>query len=386
MLKIQNLRKQFVTKRGDVVALKDLSFEVPQGAFFTMLGPSGCGKTTTLRCIAGLEHPDAGEIKIGDQTVFSTEKKIMVPASQRRIAMVFQSYAIWPHMNVFGNVAYPLQVRNLPKAQVAEKVRRALEIVELTDMDQRPATDLSGGQQQRVALARAIVAETDLILLDEPLSNLDEQLRVQMRTQLKELHKRIGCTIVYVTHDQREALVLSDIIVVMNAGGIIEMGGPRELYLRPRHRFTASFMGSTNMIEGTRVDRQAVPGNGKPAECEKCVTNVKCPNVWNIVNTKLGPIHYAPVPGAIPTNNVALSIRPETIRVTLEPEADICNLVSGQVARAEFLGNYLRCDVNVGETSLAMRTSPEYPLKVGDTVHLHLPPHACVPVEADEPA
>ncbi len=331
-----------------------------------------------------MERPDAGEIKIGERIVFSTDKRIMVPASQRRISMVFQSYAIWPHMNVFDNVAYPLQVRNVPRSEVIARVRRALDMVELKEMEQRPATDLSGGQQQRVALARAIVAETDLILLDEPLSNLDEQLRVQMRTQLRELHQRLGCTVVYVTHDQREALVLSDIIAVINAGQIVEMGEPRRLYLRPQRRFTASFMGTTNLIEGKRGDTRALPVAAIPPECEHCDARGGCQDMRTIASTPLGQFHYASDGQVAMSDLVLLCVRPESIRVSPTPQANKCNLVSGRVTRAEFLGNYQRCDVQIGEMSLGVRANPEYPLKVGDQVFLHLPAQALVPIQADQ--
>src|SRR6185312_1340939 len=229
-----------------------VSFEVPRGKMFALLGPSGCGKTTTLRSIAGLEKPDAGEISVDGKIVFSAERRIHVPPEKRDFGMVFQSYAIWPHMTVYQNAAFPLRVgrRRLPARQMAEAVARALHIVQLDGLEDRKATQLSGGQQQRLALARALVKQPPLLLLDEPLSNLDAKLRERMRFELKRLQRELRVTTVYVTHDQSEALALSHEIAVMNDGRLMQVGTPRAVYERPASRFVADFVGTSNFIDG----------------------------------------------------------------------------------------------------------------------------------------
>jgi iron(III) transport system ATP-binding protein len=230
-------------------ALDDVSLDIETGSFFTLFGPSGCGKSTLLRCLAGLETPDAGKIDIGGECVFESRSATFVPPNKRRIGMVFQSYAIWPHMTVLENVAFPLEVRQQPN--VRERARAALETVSLSALESRYASMLSGGQQQRVALARAIVADPAVLLLDEPLSNLDAALRDQMRAELQALQKRIGLTTVYVTHDQTEALSMSDRIAVMSEGRFVEQGSPGDLFYRPRAAFTARLIGGANVLHGT---------------------------------------------------------------------------------------------------------------------------------------
>ncbi|HUK40295.1 MAG TPA: ABC transporter ATP-binding protein, partial [Candidatus Acidoferrales bacterium] len=236
MLTVRNLQKNFVADNGSIQAVDSVSFNVPAGEFYTLLGPSGCGKTTTLQCIAGLEMPDAGEITLDDRLVFSRSANTVVPAHRRDIGMVFQSYAIWPHMTVFENVAFPLLHgrRRVPRSVVHERVMKALQLVQLSGLENRPAPFLSGGQQQRVALARAIVGEPKVLLLDEPLSNLDAKLREEMRFELRDLVLRLHTTTLYVTHDQIEALSMSDHIAVMNSGKIVQEGTPREIYLTPK--------------------------------------------------------------------------------------------------------------------------------------------------------
>src|SRR5919201_3107733 len=266
MLTVRNLVKTFASGRGEktgrVHAVDDISIEVEEGELFTLLGPSGCGKTTTLRCIAGLEMPDRGEISIAGRVLFSSEQRVRVPANERGLGMVFQSYAIWPHMDVFKNVAFPLQVlprRKRPgRKELQERVERALATVKLDHLASRQATDLSGGQQQRLALARALVMEPPLLLLDEPLSNLDAKLREEMVFELKRLQRELGVTGVYVTHDQTEALAMSNRIAVMRDGKIEQIGKPRDVYEAPKSRFVADFIGTSNFIDGvveTRNDR-----------------------------------------------------------------------------------------------------------------------------------
>jgi iron(III) transport system ATP-binding protein len=233
---------------GSVVAVNDLSFEAKAGEFLTLLGPSGCGKTTTLRLVAGLERPDRGEIQVGGRPLSSTDSGLFVPPERRGMGMVFQSYAIWPHMTVFENVAFPLQELRVPRAEVRERVMAMLGTVGLGELHARPAPMLSGGQQQRVALARALVSNPQVLLLDEPLSNLDARLREEMRFELREMQAKLGITSIFVTHDQAEAMTLSDRIVVMNAGRIEQEGTPEEVYQRPRTRFVMDFLGRANHL------------------------------------------------------------------------------------------------------------------------------------------
>jgi iron(III) transport system ATP-binding protein len=240
-----------------VFAVDGVSFDVQDGELFTLLGPSGCGKTTTLRSIAGLEKPDAGLIALNDKRMFDASSRINVPANQRGLGMVFQSYAIWPHMTVFRNVSFPLDVmprRHRPdSSQMHDQVMRVLEVTELAAYADRPATKLSGGQQQRLALARALVTRPELMLLDEPLSNLDAKLRETMRFELKRLQRELGLTTVYVTHDQSEALALSDRVAVMTAGVIEQIGSPEEIYAAPQSAFVADFIGLSNFLSGRLV-------------------------------------------------------------------------------------------------------------------------------------
>ncbi len=237
-----------VVRYGDVTAVDNISFAIAPGELVTLLGPSGCGKTTTLRSVAGLETPTAGSIRLNGETVYSERRN--VPAERRGVSMVFQSYAIWPHMTVFDNVAYGLRVRKLPHAEVRQNVERVLDLVQMQDFAARPASKLSGGQQQRVAVARAIAFSPSVLLFDEPLSNLDAKLRAEMRVELRELQRRLDITSLYVTHDQEEALAISDRVIVMNGGQIEQIGSPEAIYNRPLSRFVADFVGSANLIKG----------------------------------------------------------------------------------------------------------------------------------------
>ncbi|WP_216640732.1 ABC transporter ATP-binding protein, partial [Effusibacillus lacus] len=301
MLNVTRLFKEYPNDNGEMVkAAQNITFEVPQGKLFTLLGPSGCGKTTTLRSIAGLEKPSSGEITLGERVIYSSQKRAFVPPNRRDIGMVFQSYAIWPHMNVFQNAAFPLQVgkKKYSKAQIEDKVMRALNVVQLDGLEAREATKLSGGQQQRLALARALVMEPQLLLLDEPLSNLDAKLRERMRFELKRLQRELGITTVYVTHDQSEALALSNQIAVMNAGHIVQIGTPREIYEHPNSKFVADFIGSTNFVNGTVIEKQNQPGRYK-------------------LNTEAGEIVAYSAEPLAKGETVLLSIRPENIHVSL---------------------------------------------------------------------
>src|SRR5262252_8149787 len=264
MLRVEGLTKIFDNSTDQIAGgIRDASFTLEPGTFFTLLGPSGCGKTTTLRCIAGLEMPDEGRIAVEGRVLFDAKAGVNVPVEQRSVGMVFQSYAIWPHMTVAENVAFPFTVsrqRRYSRAEIEEGVRRALAIVGLDGFQPRPATRLSGGQQQRVALARAIVHEPRLLLLDEPLSNLDAQLRDEMRGELKRLQSKIGITTVYVTHDQSEALALSDRIAVIEAGRISQIGSPQDIYFRPANPFVARFVGATNLLPGRLLEASGSTG------------------------------------------------------------------------------------------------------------------------------
>jgi iron(III) transport system ATP-binding protein len=245
-IEVENL----IVRYGATAAVSGVSFQVRPGEQLTLLGPSGCGKTTTLRAIAGLERPSAGSIRIGGTTVYSSAQGINMPAEKRGLSMVFQSYAIWPHMSVFDNVAYGLRVRRVGAREIDTKVREALALVQMAGFERRPASQLSGGQQQRVALARACVFSPQVLLFDEPLSNLDAKLRADMRIELRELQHRLGVTSLYVTHDLEEALAMSDRIVVMRDGAIEQIGSPSDIYNLPRNAFVADFVGSANLIRG----------------------------------------------------------------------------------------------------------------------------------------
>jgi iron(III) transport system ATP-binding protein len=290
------LVKTFRTPRGALLACDRVSFEVPDGRFFTLLGPSGCGKTTTLRCLAGLERADDGDIDLDGEVLSSPKRGIFVAPNQRDIGMVFQSYAIWPHMTVFDNVAFPLRAaRARPSdAELRRRVEGALATVRLEGLGERPATNLSGGQQQRLALARALVREPKLLLLDEPLSNLDAKLREHMRLELRGLQRDLRLTTVYVTHDQVEALAMSNIVAVMHEGRINQIGSPREIYERPANRFVADFIGSTNLLPG-----RVVGGSGGVRGVQTAGGTVACV-----------------VPDDAPAgSDVVVSIRPEDVIV-----------------------------------------------------------------------
>jgi iron(III) transport system ATP-binding protein len=319
MIRIRNLTKTFQTRDETVLAMDDLTLDIETDSFFTLLGPSGCGKSTLLRCIAGLESPDSGEIWIGERLVYSSARGVDVPPNRREIGMVFQSYAIWPHMTVAQNVAFPLKVRG--KDRIEERVSAALAMVGLEALGGRYASRLSGGQQQRAAFARAIVAEPDLLLLDEPLSNLDAALREQMRAELRKLQERVKVTTIYVTHDQAEALSMSDRIAVMRAGRFVEVAAPEDLYEHPRSVFTAQFIGGANILEGRVEDVDAEHG--------RCLVDCGFARLWATGTAKRGQHRH-------------LFLRPEHVRPVGEgaspPSAD-GNLIEGRVIGNRFVGD-----------------------------------------------
>jgi len=324
-LKVENLVKRF-----DLTpAVDHISFEVKKGEFLTLLGPSGCGKTTTLRCIAGLETPDEGEIYIGDKLMVSGKEKVFVTPDKRALGMVFQSYAIWPHLTVFDNIAYPLVGKKVKKEIVREKVLQMLEMVKLSGLGDRSATKLSGGQQQRVALARALVYDPQVLLFDEPLSNLDAKLRIEMRNEIRNLQKKLGITSIYVTHDQEEAFALSDRIIVMNDGKIEQIGDPFTLYFKPKARFVAQFIGQTNFIKGVveKVDSQG--------------THI-------LALGKSIPLVQGT--GLKEGEQVFISIRPEYLRIN--PKEKMSNEFKGKMQRIQYLGSYGLFYVLVQETTI----------------------------------
>jgi iron(III) transport system ATP-binding protein len=353
-----------------VFAVKDVSFTVQPGELFTLLGPSGCGKSTTLRSIAGLEQPDSGVVSVGGSVLFAagagTQKRVNVPANKRGLGMVFQSYAIWPHMTVFENVAFPLRVRARKqrpnKREIDERVHRVLETMELLQYADRHATKLSGGQQQRLALARAIVVEPSLLLLDEPLSNLDAKLRESLRFELKRLQRELGITSIYVTHDQIEALSLSSNIAVMRAGEIVQLGKPRDIYENPDNKFVAEFIGTSNFIDGT----------------------VKARNGGRyVVETHDGRLTLDAALDVSPGTEVVVSIRPEAVMLTTERPVDAVNVWEGNVTTRAFLGDAVDHVVSVGKRDIRARCLPHISHAPGTTVYMQMDPAklALVPVD-----
>jgi iron(III) transport system ATP-binding protein len=334
-----------------------VSFDVEDGEFYTLLGPSGCGKTTTLRCVAGLERSDRGTITIGGRTVSADRpNRVFVPPHLRDIGMVFQSYAIWPHMSVFENVAFPLRVssKRVSAKEVASRVEEALATVQLGDYASRMATQLSGGQQQRLALARALVRRPRILLLDEPLSNLDARLREQLRVELRTLHRRIRVTTLYVTHDQAEALSMSNRIAVMANGKIVQEGPPRDIYLQPESRFVAEFVGASNFVEATVVEAGTDGARVRSS----------------------GGILRVPSAGAGRDEPVTLAIRPENVLVHGQAVAAE-NVQPGKVEQLLFLGDFVDCRVRVGTDLITARLHPATRYRRDDDVWVEFPTHAC---------
>ena len=330
----------------DFYAVKDNSLVIEPGEFVTLLGPSGCGKTTTLRMIAGFESPDEGEIYLGDEAI-----NTLTP-NKRDTAMVFQSYALLPHYNVFDNVAYGLKLRHVPKEEIRERVMKILDLVELTGMEGRMTNQLSGGQQQRVALARALVIEPSVLLFDEPLSNLDAKLRVTMRTEIRRIQQEVGITAIYVTHDQSEAMALSDRIIIMRSGVVEQIGSPQEIYYHPVNEFVADFIGEANFLKGRL---EALSDN----RAQLNVSGDIC--------------HAAPVPGMEVGKDYTIVLRPEA--ASLAEEGGLpC-----EVVLSCFMGSYQNYHVKVGDT-LVKLTDPNPKnkriYKVGERCHLVFDPES----------
>ena len=355
-IRIQGVSKHYFSEGKTIKALDNVDLTIPAKQIFTLLGPSGCGKTTLLRCIVGLETPDSGEIRIGDEVVWSKEKNISVPTEKRALAMVFQTYAIWPHMNVFDNVAYPLQVRKLPGEVIRRMVEKTLRFVRLEGFEKRPATKLSGGQQQRVALARALVAEPKVILFDEPLSNLDAKLREETRKELRTFLGELKITAVYVTHDRIEALVLSDTIAIMRAGQISEVGSPKKIYFDADTRFVADFIGRAHLVKATGLAHEG--GH-------------------TTVGSGLGTI--ACQRRDIPIGSEAtLCIRPEFLRFARGEAAGGKNILNGRVESLVFIGEAYEGEIRVGTERLLAKIDPDANLKEGDLVSFSVDPAHCL--------
>lgn len=341
-----DVRLESVTKKfGNVIAVDDVTLDIHDGELFTLLGPSGCGKTTLLRIIAGLEYPDKGRIFFGDEDV--TFKK----SYERNVAMVFQNYALWPHMTVFDNVAFGLKIRKLPKNEIKERVKKVLDLVQLSGLENRYPTQLSGGQQQRVALARALVVEPRLLLLDEPLSNLDAKLRIEMREEIKRIQKNLKITTIYVTHDQEESMSISDRIAILDKGKVLQVGTPREIYEKPRNLFVASFIGRSSILKGVIKE----------------VTN-------NYASVSLGT--YI-IKGLIPPDvtlktgdQVAVVLRPEDFK--LESENDH-NIIEGEVDMHMFLGSYQYVRLRLADDSkVLIKLSPNVETKIGQKLKVFI--------------
>jgi iron(III) transport system ATP-binding protein len=371
VLTVKALNTEYPNRTGPPIrAIQNVTFSVPDGKLFTLLGPSGCGKTTTLRSIAGLERPTSGEVQVDGRVVYTSQRNVFVAPNQRNFGMVFQSYAIWPHMDVFENTAFPLQVRrNRPGAkEIRDRVMRVLSTVGLDHLADREATKLSGGQQQRLALARALVMEPKLLLLDEPLSNLDAKLREKMRFELKRIQRELGVTTVYVTHDQSEALALSHQIAVMNEGQIIQVGSPREIYEKPKTKFVADFIGTTNFLDGIVVGR-----DGEPARLR-----VRSPVGVMLVRSDTALQQGSPV---------TVSVRPEDVALFQRPPlaAPDGNFYSGIVEAKVFLGEHIDFKIRLGNCSLLARAHPSLRIPIGDTIHVQLQAEKCIAI-SDGPA
>jgi iron(III) transport system ATP-binding protein len=365
-LTVRNLVKSFASRQEVVQVIKDVSFTIEPGQFFTLLGPSGCGKSTTLRCIAGLERAERGYIAVGSRVLADSETRKFVPASERDFGMVFQSYAIWPHMTVAQNVAFPLHANRrrhkLSRKEIGSRVEEALNMVRLEQFSGRIATKLSGGQQQRLALARALISRPELLLLDEPLSNLDAGLRDHMRSELRALQLRTGVTTLYVTHDQAEAFSMSDVIAVMDAGILIQQGAPREIYSRPSTTFVATFVGRTNLLAVVRPPAQTGTG-------------------FVSVETSIGPVLVNAESSRQIGPGDYIVIRPEDLQISIEaPPAGRANVFRGRVRRPIFLGENVELEIEVGGEILMSRQHPRFDFASKDEVYVELPIDRCVVV------
>ena len=351
-LSVENLSKLF----GGVRAVDGVSLQVREGEMMVLVGPSGCGKTTCLRCIAGLERPSAGRVRIGERVVTAIEDGVFLPPERREIGMVFQSYAVWPHMTVFENVAYPLRALGVAREPLRQRVTEALRLVQLDALAARYSSQISGGQQQRVALARSLESAPKLLLFDEPLSNLDANLRLQMRIEIKELQKQLGFTAVYVTHDQTEAMAIADRIAIMDRGVLRQVGTPRDIYERPANAFVAGFMGTTNLLEGTLVSR------GPDGALVRTAGGIE--------------IRVANGEGA-PGEAVRVSIRPEALEIRPRP-ANGVNAWPATVRLATFVGESIIYRAEMGPHAIEVHARPTQAYEAGAHVSVAADPAHCI--------
>ncbi|MEW6671819.1 MAG: ABC transporter ATP-binding protein [Thermodesulfobacteriota bacterium] len=353
IIKVEGLTKNF---KG-LKALDNVSFEF-SGGILSFLGPSGCGKTTLLRCIAGLEVPDEGSIYLEDEIQTSISKGILVPPYARKIGFVFQSYALWPHMSVFANVAFGLKLQNVSSAEISRRVLSALDLVGLQNLEKRYPSQLSGGQQQRVALARSLVMEPRLILLDEPLSNLDAKLREQMRVELKKLIKKVGISALYVTHDQEEAFVISDTVIVMDHGRIMQYATPCDIYDKPANQFVASFLGQSALVEGKLIE----------VEGENCLVTV--PEFGNATLVCRVPEN------ASKGDTVCLVIRTREIKLNSQKFVEQNNVLEGFMVSRDYRGGLTDHRIRVGSKEIVVTSHNLCPMialeKDGGKVFLHI--------------
>ncbi len=360
-IEISAISKRF----GAFQALRDVSLSVAEREFVTFLGPSGCGKTTMLRTLAGFHAPDLGTIHVADRLMSSPQA--IVRPEMRRMGMVFQNYAVWPHMSVFDNVAFGLRVARVDRAEIGTRVARMLEATGLQGLERRHPGQLSGGQLQRVALARSLVVEPSILLLDEPLSNLDAKLRERMRDEIKTLQRRTGITFIYVTHDQAEALALSDRIVVFNKGVVQQVGTPRDVYERPANLFVADFMGLVNKLPGTIIGRN---GDRFQVQIGR-----------QVIEARINDARINATPGA--AGDVTVAIRPEAIVLGQADSPGGINVLTGTVVESTFLGNIVEHQVDIGAGLLRVQGSRRHALAPGEAVELSVPVAECVAMQDD---
>lgn len=359
-IEIDGLSKSF----GGVSAVRNVSLAIQEQEFITLLGPSGCGKTTTLRLIAGFLEPDEGSIIVNGQTL--SQARRIVPPEERRMGMVFQNYAVWPHMSIFDNVAFGLKLARQPRREIAERVDRVLATVGLEGFEERHPAELSGGQQQRVALARSLVLEPSILLLDEPLSNLDAKLRERMRTELKELQRRTAITFVYVTHDQAEAMALSDRIAVFNQGRLQQFGAPREIYGHPANLFVADFMGQVNILPGEIIERTA----------DDVLVRVG----QRTIRARVGG---AEGDGIERGSRVSVTIRPEAIELGTRDDDRQVNRFRGTIHDTMFLGNLVEHLIDIGGAVLWAQSHPSHDFPIGSPIDITIPVKSCSAMAGD---
>jgi iron(III) transport system ATP-binding protein len=355
---IKLIIKSLTKKFGDFTAVDDFSLSIQEGEFIALVGPSGCGKTTTLRCVAGFIPVDHGEITLGDRVLSSN--KIMLPPEKRNMAMVFQSYAVWPHKTVFKNISFGLELRKTPKPEIRERVMESLELTKLSGLEKRYPNELSGGQQQRVALARGLVVEPEILLLDEPLSNLDATLREEMRFDLREIQQELKITSIYVTHDQAEAMVIADRIVVMKDGKIEQVGGAKDIYHFPGTSFVASFVGTTNVLNG---EVKSIEPGAFIIETEQKI----------LMKIQVTATNHALGVG----DNVAVSIRPESIAIENSKLEKSVNLYEGTVSGKTFLGNYYDYRINIHDQVLRVQTTSHKEFEIDSRIWVYIDPAYC---------